>query len=646
VNMRSLRWISLGGLGLAAVLFLAVNLLSTELLQGVRVDLTDHHLYTLSDGSRKIAAALEEPIHMRYFFSQKVSNQIPGIKAYAQRVEELLQEYVLESGGKIRLEVIDPEPFSEEEDQAVQAGLQGEPVTAAGDRFYFGLYATNSVDDQEAIPFFDPRREGFLEYDISKLIYRLAHPEKPVVGILTGLPMDGGPPNPFGGGAGQPPWAIMSAMRELFSVRMLGPQAKEIPDDLNVLMLVHPKALADETWFAIDQYILGGGKALILVDPFCEADQPPRDPNNPMAGLTAPRSSQPEKLFDAWGLELVKDKIVGDRKDAQRVRARGPDGRPQVVDYVLWLGLGKDSFNKEDLLTSQLGSVNLGSAGALRKKDDASIEITPLLESSADSMLVDRTRVQFMPDPGRLLDDFRPDDEKYVLAARITGTLHTAFPDGPPKAAEDAKDKQNPKAEDKKADKAEPAFLKESKEPVNLVVIADADLLSDHFWVQQQDFFGQKVSIPLADNGDFVVNALDNLSGSNDLISIRSHGLFARPFEKVEDLRRDAEQRFRAREQVLEQKLRDTEQKLSELQSKKEGSSKLILSPEQQEEIDKFQQERLAIRKQLRDVQHDLQKDIDNLGSWLKAINMGLIPLLIGVFAVGLGAYRMKHRRR
>ncbi|MFQ5749687.1 MAG: Gldg family protein [Planctomycetota bacterium] len=644
--MRSLRWISLSGLGLAAVLFLAVNLLSTELLRGFRVDLTDHHLYTLSDGSRKIAASLEEPIRMRYFFSQKVSNQIPGIKAYAQRVEELLREYVLESGGRIKLEIIDPEPFSEEEDQAVQAGLQGEPVTSAGDRFYFGLYATNSVDDQEAIPFFDPRQEGFLEYDISKLIYRLAHPEKPAVGILTSLPMDGGPPNPFGGGAGQPPWAIMSVMRELFSVRMLGPRAEEIPDDLNVLMLVHPKGLSDETFFAIDQYILRGGKALILVDPFCEADQPPRDPNNPMAGLTAPRSSQPEKLFDAWGLELVKDKIVGDRQDAQRVRARGPDGRPQVVDYILWLGLGKDSFNQEDLLTSQLGSVNLGTAGALRKKEGASIEISPLLESSQDSMLVDRTRVQFMPDPGRLLDDFRADDQKYALAVRVSGILPTAFPDGPPKTADESKDKESPETKGEVEEESKPAFLKESKEPANLVVIADADLLSDHFWVQQQDFFGQKVSIPLADNGDFVVNALDNLSGSNELIGIRSHGLFARPFEKVQELQRDAEQRFRAREQVLEQKLRDTEQRLSELQSQKEGSSKLILSPEQGQEIEKFQNERLAIRKQLRDVQHDLQKDIESLGSWLKAINMGLIPLLIGVFALGLGAYRMKHRRR
>ncbi len=644
--MRSLRWISLGGLILAAVLFLAVNLLSGELLRGVRIDLTENHLYTLSEGSRKIADSLEEPIRMRFFFSQKVSNQIPGIKAYAQRVEELLREYVLVSGGKVKLEIIDPEPFSEEEDQAVQAGLQGEAVTAAGDRFYFGLYATNSVDDQEAIPFFDPRREDFLEYDISKLIYRLAHPEKPVVGVLTGLPMDGGPPNPFGGGGAQPPWAIMSAMRELFSVRMLGPRPKEIPDDLNVLMLVHPKGLSDETWFAVDQYILGGGKALILADPFCEADQPPRDPNNPMAGLTAPRSSQPEKLFDAWGLELVKGKIVGDREDAQRVRARGADGRPQVVDYILWLGLGEDSFNKEDLLTSQLGSVNLGTAGALRKKEGASIKITPLLESSEDSMLVDLTRVQFMPDPGRLLDDFQADDKKYTLAARVSGVLHTAFPDGPPKKEEGSKDEKTPESKQDGDQESKPPFLKESKGPVNLVVIADADLLSDHFWVQQQDFFGQKVSIPLADNGDFVVNALDNLSGSNDLISIRSHGRFARPFEKVQDLRREAEQRFRAREQVLEQKLKDTEQRLAELQSKKEGSSKLILSPEQSKEIEKFQNERLAIRRQLRDVQHDLQKDIENLGSWLKAINMGLIPLLIGVFAVGLGAYRMKHRRK
>ena len=615
---------------LAAGLFIAINILSNATFTTQRLDLTNNKLFTLSEGTINILNSLDEPINLRFYFSERQFSGFPLLLNYGIRVRDLLGEYVAHANGKLKLTIFDVEPFSEEEDQAVAYGLQTVPVNSAGDLAYFGLVGTNSTDDEAIVPFFQPNKEASLEYDLTRLIYDLANPKKRVVAILSRLPLFGAsrdqispPPRPA------PPWAITSAMMEFFDVRNLGSQTREIDDDVDVLMVVHPKNFNDRTLYAIEQFVLKGGKAIIFVDPLSEADDARPDPRNPMA--LPERSSDLQTLFDAWGLELVDGKIAGDLDAAIRVQHIGPRG-PQEIEYLPWLRLTSDNFNSDDFVTSELTVMNVGSTGILQKKEDAEIEFIPLIETGERSMKMERDGVIFQRDPTVLLKSYKPEGKKLTLAGRISGTVKTAFPDGKPK-----EDDEDEATED-------PNFISESAEPVNLIVVADTDMLSDQFWVQIQNFYGMRVPQPIANNGDFVINALENLGGSDDLISLRSRGKHARPFERVEDIRREAETRFRDQEHALQAKLEDTERKITELQQKQGTDSSLILSPAQAQELEKFRQEQLTVRKDLRAVQHDLQKNIERLGAQLRFINIGLIPLLIGLIAIGVWLYRT-HRR-
>jgi ABC-type uncharacterized transport system involved in gliding motility auxiliary subunit len=385
-------------------------------------------------------------------------------------------------------------------------------------------------------------------------------------------------------------------------------------------MLVHPKGLSDKTLFAIDQFVLGGGRVLVFVDPYAESEQTPRDPQNPMA--MAEKSSDLPKLFDKWGIEMVKGQLAGDIEAASRV-SMSQGGRPQAIDYVLWLQLRENNIDQNDFVTGDLKQLTMATPGILQAKDGATTQFTPLLETGKKAMSIPVARVQFRLDPVGLLNSYRPGSKKLTLAARVTGPVKTAFPDGPPEG-EDGD------------------WLKESKEDINVIVVADADMLEDRFWVNVQNFFGQRIAVPRANNGAFVTNSIENLGGSNDLISLRSRGNFSRPFLKVKEIQREAEQRFRDKEQQLQQKLRETEQKISQLQRQKGSDQSMILSPEQAEEIQKFREQRVQTRKELRSVQHELQKNIESLGAKLKFLNIALIPILIILFAIGLTAYRHK----
>lgn len=652
------------GLVVAAILFAAVNVLSDTVLRGARFDLTEHHLYTLSEGTKNILRQLQEPITLRLYLSERLATGLPGIKSYTVRVKEMLEEFEELADGKIVLHVIDPEPFSEEEDRAVAYGLQGIPLDGGSTQFYFGLVGTNSTDDQEVIPFFQPEREQFLEYDLAKLVYRLAHPEKPVVGLLTSLPMEGSPSVSFLPQSGQPPWLIVDHIRQLFEVRTIQPRVREIPDDVDVLMIVHPKDLSDSLLYAIDQFILRGGRALIFVDPLSEADMPGASRMNPM-GAQGPRNSDLPKLFEAWGIELVKDKVVGDLPLAKKVQIQH-QARIQVVDYPIWIGLRPEHFNPEDLVTAQISSLTMASAGALQQtnqssakasgeandssnesaRDSATPRFIPLVHTDDRAMLIDVAQVSFLPDVPSLLRAYQPSGVRYTLAARITGKAKSAFPDGPP-AREESDQEANAAPGDTKNEKETESpkeHLAESKEPINVIVVADTDMLQDRFWVQVQNFFGQRIGIPTAGNGTFVANALDNLSGSNDLISIRGRAGYARPFTLVRALQQEAEHKFRQKEQALQDRLKATERRIQELQSQKDQGSALILSAEQQEEIARFREELVQVRKELRQVQHELVKDIEVLERWVKFFNIGFVPLLIGI--VGVLSSISKHRRK
>lgn len=615
------------GLVVVLVLFLAFNVFTGASLSGARVDMTENGLYTLSQGTRNVLKELKEPVTLKFYFSKGLAQQAPGLVSYAQRVQELLGEYEAESGGNLTLAVKDPEPFSDTEDEAVAAGLKGVPVSGSGEMLYFGLVGTNSTDATEVVEFFQDSREEFLEYDLTRLVHNLSNPKKKVVGVLTALPMDGDPMARFTNPrAPNEPWFIVEYLRQSFDVRMLPATSESFDADLDVLVVVHPQSLAKRVQWAVDQHVMKGGKALVFVDPLFEEQQVPEDPSNPMAAMMADKGSSLDDLFAAWGLEMNKDEVAADKELALRVNWQtGP------VDYVVWWSAraDKDALAKDELTTAEIDQVNFATTGVLRKKDGATTSVSTLMQTTKSSMRIQKSKLQFGPNPPELLEGFQSENAAQPVAVRVSGPAKSAFPDGRPKKDDGTE---------------EPAVesVKESAN-INVVVVADVDMLTDRLWVRVQNFFGQKVAVPQADNATFVSNTVDNLAGSNDLISLRSRGRSIRPFDKVVELRKEAESSFRSKQKDLEAKLKDAEAKIAELQAGKDAGSALILSPEQEAEIEKFRQERIKTRKELRNVKHDLEKDIQGLKSELVVWNAVAVPLLVAL--VGLFVWRVRQKR-
>jgi ABC-type uncharacterized transport system involved in gliding motility auxiliary subunit len=619
---------SLGSTGLLvlAVLFLALTVLNNVMLRGVRVDLTESQLFTISEGTRNILSEIDEPVNLYFFFSDKATEDVPFLRTYARRVRELLQEFSLESDGGLRLTEIDPLPFSEEEDRAAEFGLQSIALGSTGDPVYFGLAATNAVDDLEIISFFQPDREAFLEYDLAKMVYTLANPQKTVVGVVSTLPLgDGFDPAT---GRRRQPTAIWTQMEQLFELRNLGATVSSVDEDIDLLVLVHPKNLGDLALYAIDQFVMRGGKLIAFVDPMSDAELP-QDIAGASSALFEDRSSDLGRLFEAWGIEFDKDDVVLDRDNALTVNAGA--GQPPVR-HLAMIGIGPDGLSSDDVITAELSSVNFGSAGRVAAAEDGPLEMSVLARTGDVASIVSSELIRFLPDPATLQDDFMPTGEQYVLAARFSGKLESAFPEGPPPAGDDEGDL--PQGDHRPATDGE----------ANLIVVADTDVLSDRMWVQVQNFLGQRIMTAFASNGALVVNALENLVGSSDLISVRSRGTFSRPFERVESLRAEADARYRAQEQALQLELEETERRLEELERGKDQEDLLIISPEQRAELLRFQEEKLRIRKALRDVRRDLDRDIERLGTVLKVANIALVPLLLSVAAILLAMVRARRR--
>ena len=630
--LKDNRTLGVAALGLAVVLFLSINIFSESAIRGVQVDLTENSLFTLSDGTEQTLAAVKEPITLRFFATRMLTETMPGLTAYGDRVQELLERYVSLSNGAIKLELIDPEPFSPEEDRAVGFGLNGVPMTEAGDLGYFGIAATNTTDDTDVIPFLTPQRERFLEYDLTRMINNLANPKKKVIALVSGIPVDSDPLKKY------KPWALVDQLRQFFEVRTQGLTPK-ITDDVDLLMIVHPFGLSEESKYAIDQYVLRGGKAIVFVDPHPEEGAR----SNQALRLPAGLGSHLPKLFKAWGLKFDRDKVLGDLKAGQRVQA-GVDsfGRPIITRYVAWTSYGPENLNTEDVTLAQLRLLNFGTPGYLEVEKDATTTVTPLITSTEASGPFDANSVRRNPQPAEILRKFKPQNKTYILAARVTGKAKTAFPDGLPK--EDKK-KDDKDAKDE-AEKIKPKpHISESTEPLNLIVVADTDFIADLFWLQTQDLFGQQVTVPNANNGDFVVNAADNLAGASALIGLRSRGLSARPFELVQTLQDEAENKYRAKERSLVKELEDVEKKMKELQTTERAKGATVLSGEQQTAITKFRQRVLEIRRELREVQLNLRRDIDDLDSRLKVINIAAMPAAVAVFAILIGLIRRNRKR-
>ena len=617
-------------IALALVFFLAFNALINTAFTASRIDLTQDELYTLSDGTKELLSAIDEPIDVRLYYSQRFNEIGPDIARHSTRVSELLGEYERLSGGKVRIEVFDPEPFSPEEDLAVSDGLQGLPFDQSGERVYFGVAGTNSTDDRDAISYLAPERGPFLEYDLTRLIHNLANPDKAKVGVLSDLPLQGTQFDNY------QPWLIVDGMKQFFDVTFLERDDKKLPEDMEVLVIAAAHLINDSMAYAIDQFVLNGGRVLAFVDPLAEAmalagpqagQQPP-----PGVGIAA---MQP--LMSAWGVEMPAAKFVANSDDAVRVGFPDPETGNQVaVDYVAWLTLQGPRFKSDDTVSAQLQRIVVTSAGAILPIEGATTTLEPLIFTSNKSSLMSAFDLAQRPNPIALIEQFEPEDKSYALAARVSGDVKSAFPDGPPEPVLEAAD--DPEAVKK-------AHLSESKVPLNAIIVGDSDFLADRNWAQVQDIGGQRLTVPSANNADFAINAIDNLRGSQALVGLRGRGFSVRPFQVIVDMRQEADDKFRAKEQELLASIEVIDQKIQR-QQQEEQATGVLLTAAQQDEIDKFRVQMLDNRRDLREVQRSLRNDVESLESKVRIINIWAVPVVFAIFAVLLAFVSRMRRAR
>jgi ABC-type uncharacterized transport system involved in gliding motility auxiliary subunit len=600
---------------LLVLVFISLVFVNNQLFSSVRLDLTESQVYSLSRGSKQILKNIDEPINLYFYFSDKASKNMTSLRNYANRVEGLLTEYETFANGKLKLQILDPQVFSEQEDRANQFGLTAANIGSAGEPIYMGLAATNAVDGQQVIAFFDPQKEASLEYEISKMIYQLNETEPLKITLITDLAVEGGQ-NPMTGQF-EPPWTFLTQLKQLYKVEKFGFDITNLPDDTDVLLLIHSKELSDALLFAIDQYALSGGKILVFVDAHNESD-PSAMMGDPMF---SGNSSNLGRLFRAWGVQFDSEKVLLDAMAGLDIRTESGG----VARHFGFVGLTAEQINREDVITSNLEVINGASFGVFNQYKDTKTMWLPLIQSTQDSDLMDVGAYIKTQDPEELAKVYQSDNQSYVLATRLSGQADSAFMQVP--------------------EGLEMTEIKTSTNKLNVILVGDTDMLADRFWVQKSNFFGQTISTPFANNGDFVTNAVENLGGSDALISIRSRGIFSRSFSKVDELTVVAEQKFRDQEQILQRRLEETEQQLLQLQNQQVEGGSMIISAEQQFAVDEFLEKKVTIRKSLRDVRHQLDKDIESLGNWLKLFNIALAPVILILLLVLLrGIFRTKSR--
>ena len=639
----------IGLLAISVGLVICVLVISS--LPSVRIDLTEDDLYSLSPGTKNIVANLQGPLEIMFFYSESATEDTPQIRTYANRVQELLREIVIASNNRISLSVIDPQPFSEEEDLATQFGIQAVPISQGAPGIYFGLVVAQPEGREnnpqgraaETLPLIRPELEQFLEYEFMKLITKVNEPDLQVVGLLTELDIDGGF-DPVAGQATQQ-WMIMDIIRQLYAVQRVDKSAGEIDEEIDILMIVHPQGLSEQMLYAIDQFVMGGGKTMVFLDPNADSMVSRTQQGNL---IPAGMSSELPGLLEAWGIEFPGDKVLTDNELALRV-SMGQGQRP--IAHLGMLGAQRNFLTQSDSVTSRLETINMSSPGMIRQAAGANTRFEALIVSSSDSMLMDARLLEDVTDPSILFDEFVSADISHTIAARISGVIKTAFPDGRPIDPIEVTDEEvdEPDSEITDAVVAEeepvPEHLNSSNSEVNILVFADTDMLSDRMWVQVGQFMGQRIPRPFSNNGDMVINALDNLSGGADLSSIRGRGTYSRPFTRVIQLQRQADDRLRVEEAELLDRLAEAEASLAELNQDENGELVGQVTPQIQAEVDRFNEQMLETRRSLRDVQYQLTEDIEQLGANLKLINTALIPVLLSLLALLLSYLRAQRRK-
>jgi ABC-type uncharacterized transport system involved in gliding motility auxiliary subunit len=620
--------------GVAGLLVLLVILFAANIILGKvrgRIDCTEQKLYTLSNGTKDFLKKLDQPVTLTLFFSSSATEAPVYLKNHARQVEDLLREYAIAAGGNIEVDTLDPKPDSDAEELAQKYGITGQNVGMFGPPIYFGLVAA-AGKSEGAIPFIDPRAEGLLEYNITRLISRTVTPEKPRLGILSSLPVMGTPQEMMQFAPQRQrakPWLAFRDLSEDYEVQELPPSTETIDSAIKTLVMIHPKELSEKTQYAIDQFVLRGGRLLAFVDPLCIADMESQPPQQPFGRPES--SSNLEKLFKAWGVGYDPGKIVADPRAITRLQG----GNNQVDENLMFLTLGKSALSKDDILTASLETLTVPLGGCFTDQTKGGLTFTPLVKASPLAGLVDSMTAQF--GGAAVRRDLKPATTPPVIAVRLAGKFKTAFPEGMPRDAAGDADK------DKKDElKPDASYLKEGDGSV--VLVADVDMLYDRFCVEELNFFGAQAYRPRNNNLTLFGNIVEQLSGSSALIGIRSRGSFERPFERVVELEENARKEWQTREQELEKELQETRQQLSQLQTQKDQTEKFILSAEQKEALQRFRDAEIRINGELKEVRKSLRKDIETLGWKVKFVNIALMPILISLVGIAYGVRRRKNK--
>ncbi len=601
------------------LILVAINFIAGQVKQ--RVDLTAEHAYTLSPGTKAILKKLETPVQIRFYVSQSADGMPVLLKTYAQQIDDLLAEYQQNSRGLIQIQKLDPEPDSDAEDSAKLDGVEPQPLSN-GERIYLGL-SVSQLDQKEAVPFLSPERERLLEYDISRAIARVTTPDKPVIGLLSSLPVTGMPATMPMQEQGEPAWVLIEELKRDYTIQQLEPNATAIPDDVGLLLVIHPKAISETTQYALDQFLLRGGKLIAFLDPLAALDA-----QTASSQFGAPPSnSNLDRLLKTWGVTFNDAQVLADMNYV----ARTGQGRAPAV-----LALTEKAMNKDDIATAEAGNLFLVFAGVFTGTPTEGLQETVLLHSSKDSQLVEPMLAR-LPGDG-IANSFKASGTEYPLAIRLSGKFKTAFPEGKP----------NPPANEPNEKKEEPAptepGLKESKQETTVVLIGDSDMIQDRVAVRSLgNAFGQRLFMPANGNLAFAQNVIDQLSGDSNLIAVRSRASSERPFTVVKKMQSEAEASYRSKIKELEESLADTQRKIGQLQSGKQEGQRFILSPQQQEELVNFRKKEMEAKTELKQVRKKLRADIDSLENRIKWIDIAGMPALVAL--TGLAFAIVKRRR-
>ena len=620
---------------LSVVAVLLINWVSG--LEFFRIDLTEGKVYTLSDGTKQILKNLDEPVTLRFYVSQGDDNMPLPLKGYARRVEDLLREFKAASKGKLVIEKLDPQPDSDAEDTASLDGVQPQSLNT-GERFYFGLVVKRG-EQKSAIPSIVMQRERLLEYDIVRAITRTAITKKTKIGVLSSIPVFGSPGMPMMGMPPSPKQVFISELERDFEVVRVSGSSTKIDDEVKVLLVIHPKGLSETTEFAIDQFILRGGKVIALLDSYAYFDLIP----TPQGMQPGGSSSNLERLTKAWGVTFETEKMLA---DLQFMTGKGNRALPTL------LTLNETAYSPTDIATAQLGEVLLAFTGAFTSSLTPGLKQVDLIKSSGYSELVSK---EIAMEKGEQLGTMiKPSGQSYPIAIRLEGQFKTAFPDGMPKSAANESASKSPvvKADaskgpaSKEVDVAVPVseVLTQSKENNAVILIADSDFINDNVAVQIQEIFGQRIVYPTNGNLAFLQSLVDQFAGDAALVSLRARQSTSYPFTVIREMETRAQQAYVGKIKALEENLQKTRESLAEIQKNKSpADSGAILNAEQLAQVENFKKTAAQTSQELKSLRKDLRADSEALQFWAKVLNIALIPLL--VFLTGLGFYFWGSRR-